>query len=296
MNRQGLIILVAAATLLLASAPSVTGQAGGTLSLSVYPDGYVHVSQTFPVSPKATSIQVSLLSAAVSDLVATDQGGSPLSYGFAGGNNVTIYTLGASSVHLGYDTNVLTSKNGTVWTLTFATAFNSTVMLPQLSTLTSAQGTPYAAPYTINKSGNAPELTLGAGVWRISYGVPFAGSTSTASASSTTTTRAGTPTPGVTDEAVGAVAAAAVVAVVLVIFRRRGAVSNRGDLRPDDIKVLDFIREKGGRVLEPEIRTRFALPKTSAWRQIKRLERMGYVKVNKIGSQNQIELLKERSA
>jgi len=65
------------------------------------------------------------------------------------------------------------------------------------------------------------------------------------------------------------------------------------ELRPDDVKVIEFISEKGGKVLEPEIRMRFALPKTSAWRQIKRLERLGYVKVTKIGSQNQIELLKK---
>ncbi|MDA4126248.1 MAG: winged helix DNA-binding protein, partial [Thaumarchaeota archaeon] len=67
-----------------------------------------------------------------------------------------------------------------------------------------------------------------------------------------------------------------------------------GELRPDDVQVLNFIQEKGGKVLEPEIRTRFALPKTSAWRQIKRLERLGYVKVTKIGSQNQIEILRQR--
>jgi uncharacterized membrane protein len=74
-----------------------------------------------------------------------------------------------------------------------------------------------------------------------------------------------------------------------------GRPRTRGkDLRPDDVQVINFIQEKGGKVLEPEIRMRFALPKTSAWRQIKRLERLGYVKVTKIGSQNQIELLKKR--
>jgi len=36
------------------------------------------------------------------------------------------------------------------------------------------------------------------------------------------------------------------------------------------------------------------LPKTTAWRQIKRLERLGYVTVTKIGSQNQIEIVKNR--
>jgi uncharacterized membrane protein len=81
----------------------------------------------------------------------------------------------------------------------------------------------------------------------------------------------------------------------LLHLRRRNAPlePQNLELRPDDVKVIEFISEKGGKVLEPEIRMRFALPKTSAWRQIKRLERLGYVKVTKIGSQNQIELLKK---
>ena len=93
-----------------------------------------------------------------------------------------------------------------------------------------------------------------------------------------------------------AVAVAFVAAAALLYLRsRRNARrdSQNPELRPDDVKVIEFISEKGGKVLEPEIRMRFALPKTSAWRQIKRLERLGYVKVTKIGSQNQIELLKK---
>lgn len=82
----------------------------------------------------------------------------------------------------------------------------------------------------------------------------------------------------------------------LFVRRSRGAATGpeTSELRPDDVKVIEFISEKGGKVLEPEIRMRFALPKTSAWRQIKRLERLGYVKVTKIGSQNQVELVKGR--
>jgi uncharacterized membrane protein len=97
-------------------------------------------------------------------------------------------------------------------------------------------------------------------------------------------------------ELAGGVVAAGVVGLLLVRWRRGRVDLGPGgkDLRPDDLQVISFIQEKGGKVLEPEIRTRFALPKTSAWRQIKRLERLGYVKVTKIGSQNQIELLKNR--
>ena len=94
---------------------------------------------------------------------------------------------------------------------------------------------------------------------------------------------------------VGAVVLAIVVGgLSLRWWRRRGLGQISVELRPDDVQVLNFIQEKGGKVLEPEIRTRFALPKTSAWRQIKRLERLGYVKVTKIGSQNQIEILRQR--
>lgn len=82
-----------------------------------------------------------------------------------------------------------------------------------------------------------------------------------------------------------------VAAVVVLAFRRqrRGAST----LRPDDIEVLRFIRDRGGKVTEVEIRQRFSLPRTSSWRQVKRLEQMQYVRVTKQGQQNLVELLKD---
>jgi uncharacterized membrane protein len=290
LRRQGLFAL-AALVLLLAFVPASSATAGSGLVLKVYSDGYVHVTQTFGADPNATSVEVPILSPVVSDLVATDQSGSPLSYEFAsGGSNLTVYTIGASSVTLNYDTNAITSKNGTVWTLSFATGYNSTVVLPQLSTLSSVSGT----PYSINETDSSPELGLPPGGWTISYGV------SIGSITSTTSSTASQGMPGRAPLVDIEVAAALVLAVIAVgVFfawwrRRPGALG--GDLRPDDVQVLGFIREKGGRVLEPEIRMKFALPKTSAWRQIKRLERLGYVKVTKLGSQNQIEIVKDRAA
>ena len=300
-----LMVFSAGIVILLAFASSSAGLTSRSFTLTVYADGYVHVRQSFAVDPNATSVQMPLLSAAVSDLVATDQNGSPLSYGFApGGSNLTVYSLGASSVTLAYDTSSLTSKNGTVWTLTYRTSFYSTVVLPPLSTLTSASGVPALPPYTISETGTSPELTLPAGLWEISYGVPFVGVSSTTVGQPTTYQTGTSSQPGASNQpgtgqvelAAGALAAVFVVGVAFALWRRRRSVPNRGDLRPDDVQVLGFIREKGGKVLEPEIRTRFALPKTSAWRQIKRLERMGYVKVTKAGSQNQIELVNEREA
>jgi uncharacterized membrane protein len=65
------------------------------------------------------------------------------------------------------------------------------------------------------------------------------------------------------------------------------------ELRQEDREVIRFIAEREGKVLEAEIRERFPdLPRTTAWRLIRRLEKMDIVTVEKIGLQNQIELKK----
>lgn len=296
------VTFVVALVVLLAPVHAALASANGSLTLTVYADGYVAISQTFPASRNATSIQVPLLSTEVSDLVATDQNGSPLSYSFSsGGSNVTVYTLGATEATLHYDTDNLTAKAGTVWSLAFDSGYNSTLVLPELSTLVSITGT----PYTINQTSGLPELTLSAGAWTVRYGVPFTVESNTTSVSNgtTVTTQGGTTASGGKGVASSSFSVVAGVVAVVVIggaailwWRRHRSPPVGGDLRPDDVRVLDFIRERGGKVLEPEIRTKFALPKTSAWRQIKRLERLGYVKVTKIGSQNQIEIVREKGA
>ncbi|MDZ7377198.1 MAG: winged helix-turn-helix transcriptional regulator, partial [candidate division KSB1 bacterium] len=65
------------------------------------------------------------------------------------------------------------------------------------------------------------------------------------------------------------------------------------ELRPEDKEVLQYLAGRGGRVLESELRQKFLLPRTSVWRQVRRLERMGYVRVVKEGMQNAVELVKK---
>ncbi len=269
------------------------------MTLTVYSDGYVLVTQSLAVDPRVASVQVPLIAPIVSDLVATDQNGSPLSYGLTqASGNITVYTLGATGATVSYDTNNLTSKQGAVWTISFATKFNATLVLPQFSTLGSVSGT----PYSLNETDMSPMMSLPAGAWKVSYGLPLGATVSTTSGN-TSTSGGGVPGGGLLGLSyfelgeAGAVVAAGFAILLAVRWGRRGGIGPVSkDLRPDDVQVLGFIQEKGGKVLEPEIRMRFALPKTSAWRQIKRLERLGYVRVTQVGSQNQIEVLRERGA
>jgi uncharacterized membrane protein len=61
-------------------------------------------------------------------------------------------------------------------------------------------------------------------------------------------------------------------------------------LSPADNEMLQAIRSKGGKIFESELRDSLGLPKTSAWRRVKKLEKRGLIKIRRVGSQNEIEL------
>ena len=91
--------------------------------------------------------------------------------------------------------------------------------------------------------------------------------------------------------AVGAIVVA--IALSLVLLKRRGGIARAVGLEAldkDEMKVIELLRSKGGRALEAEIREALGLPKTTAWRLVRRLEKKGLVVVRKVGNQNVVEL------
>jgi uncharacterized membrane protein len=64
-------------------------------------------------------------------------------------------------------------------------------------------------------------------------------------------------------------------------------------LRYNDREILEFIAEKGGESLETEIREKFNLPRTTAWRMTKRLQKEQIIDVQKIGEQNLLKIKEE---
>jgi len=87
--------------------------------------------------------------------------------------------------------------------------------------------------------------------------------------------------------------AAAVGAFLFYRMRRFPQIDTDVKLRPEEEALLNFLAESGKKALESDLRKKFIIPKTSMWRMSKRLERMGYVKINRYGSQNELELLKK---
>ncbi|MCS4538212.1 MAG: hypothetical protein HYY67_05085 [Thaumarchaeota archaeon] len=73
-------------------------------------------------------------------------------------------------------------------------------------------------------------------------------------------------------------------------------LEGRDHLRPDDREALEFIGQAGGEVFESELREKFKLPRSTAWRMIKRLEREGLLEVRKVGGQNLVMIRDDISA
>ena len=65
------------------------------------------------------------------------------------------------------------------------------------------------------------------------------------------------------------------------------------DMREDDKKIVQFISEMGGQVFESELRKKFLQPRTTMWRAVKRLERLGVIEITKKDLQNLVTLKKE---
>ncbi|MBN2335019.1 hypothetical protein JXL21_05625 [Candidatus Bathyarchaeota archaeon] len=62
------------------------------------------------------------------------------------------------------------------------------------------------------------------------------------------------------------------------------------ELRMDDREIIKFIAESGGELFANEIRERFDIPRTSAWRRIRRLESLEIIEERKVGGQSLISI------
>jgi uncharacterized membrane protein len=66
--------------------------------------------------------------------------------------------------------------------------------------------------------------------------------------------------------------------------------TEKPELRLDEKEVLRFIAETGGGAFASEIRDRFDLPRSSAWRMIRRLEEDEIVETNKVGRETHVQI------
>ncbi len=81
--------------------------------------------------------------------------------------------------------------------------------------------------------------------------------------------------------------------ITYVLIRRR-KVGDIDKLLDDvDRSIIRELRARGGSALQAELQDSINVPKTTLWRHVKRLEKLGVVKVEKVGLQNRVTLVRD---
>jgi uncharacterized membrane protein len=137
-------------------------------NLQIYRDGLVRVTQTLIVNDTVPAVTLPLLNSSVDNFIVLDENQTVLDYDIDG-INLTVFTLGTTSVSLQYDTHSLTRKDFDVWTFLVDTQYNLTVQLPEESTVVYLS----EMPTSIDTEGNKIALSLFPSQWEISYVFPL---------------------------------------------------------------------------------------------------------------------------
>ena len=279
-----------------------------TLELTIYSDGSTHVSTQIDVDPLEPDFELNLFGKSIDNFVATGDTGFLLSEKIIE-DKAIIDIFGSSSIIVDYNIDDLVSKEGRVWTFSFDSPSNYTLLMPKNSVIVGMSG----LPNNMELVDEQTKLSLTAGLSEINYiFTPINPTTHKPTISSESSFNY------VNAVIIGGSIIAVVMGIVLMLKRKQSkslpsiiqtestekqtetkfndaeTIFNfRPEMREDDKEIVKFISDKGGQVLESELRKKFLQPRTTMWRAVKRLERLGVIEIDKKDLQNLVKLKKD---
>ena len=278
-----------------------------TLELIIYSDGSTHVYSQIDVDPLDPDFELNLFGKSIDNFVATGDAGFLLSEEIIE-DKAIIDTFGSSSIIIDYDIHDLISKEGRVWTFSFDSPSDYTLLMPKNSVIVGMSG----LPNNMELIDEQTKLGLTAGLSEINYIFTPINPTHKPTISSELSFNY------VNAAIIGGSIIAALISIVLMLKRKQSkslpsiiqtestkkqtetksidteTIFNfRPEMREDDKEIVKFISDKGGQVLESELRKKFLQPRTTMWRAVKRLERLGVIEIDKKDLQNLVKLKKD---
>ena len=274
-----------------------------TLDLIINTDGSTHISSQIDVD--SSNYELSLFGPSIDNFVAIGSDGTTLS-GQVIEDKAMIQTDDYSSITVNYDIHDLISKEGRVWTFSFDSPTSYSLLMPENSVIVGMN----ILPENMEQLDSQIRLEIPTGPAQIDYifstpvDVP-------------TTPSESSFDPVTLGMIVGPIAAAAIAGFIVAKKRQSkpqlqtqviqtetiqtpksttdaltpDAIFNlRPDMREDDKEIVKFISENGGEVFESELRKKFLQPRTTMWRAVKRLERLGVVEIYKKDLLNMVKL------
>ncbi len=281
-----------------------------TLELTMYSDGSTHVSTQVDINSLSPDFQFDLFGPSVDNFVAVSDDGFLLTTEIIE-NKATIDTLGSSSISVDYDIHDLISKEGRVWTFSFDSPSDYTLLMPSSSIIVGMS----TIPKNMEVIEDQTKLELSSGATEINY---ILGTASNPIDPSPIPADPVAPVDYTIPIVFGGLIAAGVAGASIVIKRNKSKSSTtiqtesiseqttetdfvdpqtifdyRPDMREDDKKIVKFISENGGKAFESDLRKKFLQPRTTMWRAVKRLERLGVIEIEKKDMQNLVTLKKD---
>lgn len=275
------------------------------IELTVFDDGFVHVEYKLTIN-NVTTIDIPLIGVPDENLVilVTDENGTPLAYEInKTDNTISVITLEAKEVTISYYTQTITSKEGETWTLKLTAPFDTKITLPPNSLVTKIS----PLPVLVDAKGDQPIFTFNSGNIEIKYIIlypqpeqptqPAVNQTQSQTDEEPSTTQPSQTTePTETSQEnnkfnmIYVVAIIAIVAVVAIIAALKMRGKSFEDLSEEDREIIKTIEQLGGEAFQSDIQKLVNLPTTTLWRRIKKLEKLGYLRVEKRYGRNYIIL------
>ena len=279
-----------------------------TLELTMYSDGSTHISTQIEIDSLSPDFEIDLFGPSVDNFVAVGDDGFLLTSEITE-DTALINTLGSSSITVDYDIHDLISKEGRVWTFSFDSPSDYSLLMPVGSIIVGMT----SIPNNMEVIEEQTKLDLSSGPTEINYilGTPLPPVENPPPVQPTPTVDYTVPI------VVGGIAAAGIAGASIIIMNKRSKSSGSSakaevitekpeeqfvdpktvfefvpDMREDDKKIVQFISENGGQAFESELRKKFLQPRTTMWRAVKRLERLGVIEINKKEMQNLVTLKK----
>jgi len=270
-----------------------------TLDLIIQSDGSTHVSSNIDVD--SSYFELSLFGSSIDNFIAIGKNDSLL-FGDIIDDKAIIDTLGSSSITVDYDIHNLISKEGRVWTFSFDSPSNYSLLMPENSVIVGMS----VLPNNMKQIDEQIKLELFSGPAQIEYIFGII-------PEPTTNQNEYTLDFMTTGLIFGLIVTASITAAILIkkkqskssqvyvaelskkqseqeSFDTYTIFNLRPEMREDDKEIVKFISKNGGQVFESDLRKKFLQPRTTMWRAVKRLERLGVVEIYKKDLLNMVKL------
>jgi uncharacterized membrane protein len=259
-----------------------------SLTLIVYFDGYIQVSDTFEINQTYPQIIIDLLTAEPQSLLIVDEQDSLLDYSITN-KQATVFSLGASQIKVSYFASDLTFKTGKYWTVALNVSTNTIIVLPENSSIISLN----KVPERIESFSGQITIEMSPGDIEISYIAEHVLQEQLA-----------------TSDYLPIIFLFSLIVVAMIGVAVKFLRSNKSEkifvpekvldieklleqnkyLRPEEIQVIQFLGENKTIAYEAQIYEKLNLPRTTTWRLLKRLQKMEIINIEKSRRQNIISI------